>query len=788
MKLYFLEAPMPLTKSYEKLSDGSIKKTSYPNAYEVTSHEEDVSTLSDFEAALKHHAAQGHCMLKGKLTKALVKESRAGSTVSNDMTEWVCFDLDGLPAGTTPDSFLIDIGITDVSYILHYSASQGITDSNLHAHLYMLIDKGTSAPLLKQWLIDTNHRVPMLSASMTLTKTGNAIHWPLDISACQNDKLIYIATPNCKGLKDPFAKTSRIKLIRRAKDRLSIKGTIASTAKNRERTTKRTDELREQEGLPKRKTSYRMVGSMEVMVKPDSCTVTSMKVERGFVYLNLNDGDSWGYYHPENNPDYIHNFKGEPVYLTKELLPDYWDQITNSVKISSTGLVYLAFCDRKTSTYWRGTYDQTNDELDINQAKNETQVRHFAKQHGVPLGDFIPEWDLIFDPQSTTRVDIQNKMVNSFQLSPYMKATPKKVGACPKTIYKILDHALGGDAPTIDHFINWLAFILQKRDRTTTSWVLHGTQGTGKGLLFNNVIRPLFGRTQTTMRRMEELDERYNSFMKDQLIVCIDEIEMKGLQNELSVIGKLKNFISEEYVPIRAMHAVGVDRRNYCNYIFFSNASDPVYIPRNDRRTNVGKYQPAKIQITDKEIQRLEQELQSFHDFLFHYAVDEAKAREVLLSSDRTTMIQISESSIDTVAGAMLDGDFEFFVDQMPTTQAFRNDAQMSTMVDIYRTVLLDLLSRTDLTTGICNISREELRTIFEYTVGVSKAASTPNKFTSLLKHHRIVMGKVWIKPTTVNGIRITWKDVSQWPKFKQTLNPGPITPAKQTGFVRRVK
>ena len=49
-----------------------------------------------------------------------------------------------------------------------------------------------------------------------------------------------------------------------------------------------------------------------------------MKRARGFVYLNLSGGDSWAYFHPEDNPEYIYNFKGEPVYRTKEIAPEYY--------------------------------------------------------------------------------------------------------------------------------------------------------------------------------------------------------------------------------------------------------------------------------------------------------------------------------------------------------------------------------------------------------------------------------------------------------------------------------
>ena len=30
------------------------------------------------------------------------------------------------------------------------------------------------------------------------------LRWPLDITTCQNDKLLYIATPSFKGMKDPL--------------------------------------------------------------------------------------------------------------------------------------------------------------------------------------------------------------------------------------------------------------------------------------------------------------------------------------------------------------------------------------------------------------------------------------------------------------------------------------------------------------------------------------------------------------------------------------------------------
>jgi len=779
MKLTFLQAGVPLTKTFSKDKAGVISKSSYPSVYEVTTLVEDARDLRDMERLLIKHAALGHCLLKGNPTRDLVAESRAGTTDSNATTEWIVLDLDGIPNVASVDDFLKALRFDDVSYIVQWSASMNITSNDLRAHVYLLLAAPMSAPLIKQWLISLNHSIQLLRDAMKLTKTGNSISWPLDISACQNDKLLYIAPPILKGLKDPFAKKPRIEYVRKTHNTLVVASTIASTAQNRELTAKRINELRTAEGLPTRKTTYKMHGGTEVMVKPDSCIVTDMKTDRGFVYFNLNGGDSWGYFHPEDNPDYIHNFKGEPAYVTKELLPEYWQTLTQqAVRVSSLGVTYLAFCDPKTGSYWRGTHDAQTDTLNLNIAKNETQIRHFAKQQGMPLGDFIPEWDLTFDPHDNVRVDTQNKSVNTFEPTIYMKAVPKKVKTCPPLILRIIHHALGSDVDVTEHFMNWLAYILQYRDRAKTAWVMHGTTGTGKGVLMNKIIRPLFGANQTAARRMEDLNEQYNGYMQKCFIVFIDEVESKALINERGVMAKLKNFITEEFITIRDMYQAAHEVRSYMSMIFASNKTDPVTIDKEDRRFNVGRYQKSKLVITDKELdETIPKELQGFHDYLMGYAVDTLAASTPLETDDRNQMISVGESSIDTVSSALLGGSMEFFLDQLPTTTAYERNAVESNKVADYLDVIKCLLARTDLVTGSCNISREELRTIFDYTIGGIPAS--PNKFTSLLKHHRIHISKVWIDKS-IAGIKTTWLDVAQFPAYIESFKPvQPKTKAK---------
>ena len=773
MELVFLQAATPLTKQFTKAKDGTITKTPYPFVWEFTSIKEKCASLSDLKTLLERHAAASHCLLKGTINRDLQNESRAGSTDTNAATEFAVLDLDGLPDHVTIDALLDQLGIKDISYVVQWSASYGISDKKLRAHVFFMLDKPTAAPLLKQWLIHLNHTTQLLRDSMSLTKTGNSISWPLDISACQNDKLIYIAPPVLKGLKDPL-KGARIALVTKKHHRLTIHGGFSSE-KNRDLTHKRIAELREAEGLPKRKFTYKLKGRTEIMVKPDSCVITEMKQERGFVYFNLNGGDSWAYYHPENNPEFIFNFKGEPNYLTKELLPDYWNQLSSqATRVGSNGLIYLAFCDRATSSYWRGTYDPAQDELDLYAAKNETMLRHFALQNGMPLGEYIPEWDLVFDPHSTTRVDLQNQVVNRFKPSEYMKALPpaKAVTAVPKTIRKVIHHALGSDDAIYEHFINWLAYIVQQRDRTRTAWVLHGVSGTGKGLITTNILRPLFGPAHTTSRRMEELNEQYNGYMQHSFIVAVDEVQTKALNNERGVIAKLKNFITEEFIQIRSMYQNAYEARNYTNWIFNSNMPDPVTIDKHDRRFNVGKYQPEKLQITAKEVDQLANEVQDFYYYLaYSHQVDLDAAGTVLDTEDRRTMISISETSLDTAADAVLNGNFEFFMDQLPGPGGYPSNFAAQNALENYKATLRTIIERSAAyTNGRCNLSREELRNLLDYVVG--QMPNTPNKFTSLLKHHRIHIEKVWIDDKAVSGIKVMWKDHADFAKHAEVLTP----------------
>ena len=773
--VFFLAADKPIVKRYEITPNtGELVKHPYPFVYEVTSYQETCTNLHDLFQHIQKYAKQGDCMVKGKLGRQLVTESRKGTTNPEELTEWICLDLDGIEGYQSVDHFLSDIGCAETDYILQWSSSMGIENkAGFRCHIFMHLDKPVRPQQLKNWLQDLNLSRPTLSGQLQLTKTGNSLRWPLDITTCQNDKLLYIAPPDLgKGITDPFPEkgargkpaSPRITFEQRTHKRLSLPTNLILQEALRDRTHAKVSELRVAAGLPKMKAvKYKFDGTIEYMANPGQATITDMKEERGFVYFNLNGGDSWAYYHPSDSPEFIYNFKGEPTYKTSELLPQYWAKLTQQAASGAPdakGNIYLAFREFASGVYWNGIYDTVNDRLELYPAKSETQLRHFMKNNKMPLGESIPDWRRVFEPNNPNVIDRQAQTVNIYNPSEFFKdLQPAPVASPPPVINKIIDHVLGNDMATLDHFYNWLSTIVQFKTRAGTAWVMQGTQGTGKGLLMHNILTPLFGYENVAAKRMEELESQFTEFMENKFIVFIDEIEAGKSLYHAKVTAKLKNLIVEPMISIRNMYRPAYLAPNFASMIFASNKPSSVEVAPDDRRFNVGGYQENKLQITGPEIDQIDNELGEFYAYLMHYPADPDRARTPLVSQSRSTLIDISRTAIDTISDALLAGDLQTLWDHLPSQKLLTpGNALIQTKSQGYRDLIVEIVNNLS---AHDKLTRDELYTIFEYTVG--NMPTSPNKLTSTLKHHRLHLKPVWKYNRSVRGIEVNWKVDPTW-------------------------
>ena len=117
-------------------------------------------------------------------------------------------------------------------------------------------------------------------------------------------------------------------------------------------------------------------------------------------------------------------------------------------------------------------------------------------------------------------------------------------------------------------------------------------------------------------------------------------------------------------------------------------------------------------------------------------------------------MMATTETGAEIVSHALREGNIEFFLEQLPTDDAWRTDPIRSTDVHAYRTALFNILKRT--TAGVSRITRDELNVLYEYTVG--NVPTSPNKFTSYLRHHRIFLKKsMRVGKRVVVGLEVQW-------------------------------
>jgi len=763
MKIAVLQADQPVCKAYAlDPTSNTLVKTPYPMVNQFTSIQIPISTLDDLYATIEGAAASGAVLLKGELTRALNSESRAGATNPNEDTSWICLDLDGIENFQSVDIFLQSIGCGGTDYVLQWSSSQGLESyTGWRCHIFMLLDRPWHPQLLKNWLMNLNLEDKTINAQLRLTKTQNALLWPLDVTTCQNDKLIYVAPPRLgAGITDPLLGQPRIQKIVRGSPRLTITGEIPTREALRVKTDNKVNELRQSLGFPKRKaTRYESAGSVEYMANPDSAVVTGRKVERGFVYLNLNGGDSWAYYHPENNPRFISNFKGEPAYRTEDLLPEYWAEVGGAVAPSTVatqtqnGLIYLAFRELKTSIYYNGFYDPATKTIELHTARNTGQLKDFLAQYDIELGEFVRDWTLVYEPNNPIIFDADKRIINRYIRSRYHMDTPYPVTVCPTPVKIVLEHVFNGDMAAIDHFINWFATIVQTKKMTRTAWLLQGVEGTGKGVLFHQIIRPILGEHNVVAKRFEEMGGGFNGFMRDKLMVFVDEVVPENTAQARAIATKLLNFIAEPEISIRDMYAMPYVHPNVSNFIFTSNARDSVHISTTDRRYNVGPYATTPFRPTDQFMLDLEASLQDFWCFLMGYNASPALAGRPLQSSARDTLIELGQTTLQLCIAAVKSGNYQWFVDQLPA-----NDASAATMsfestlaLKAYKQVLQDIAADPE---GHQTMSRDALFALFSWNVG--KLPTAAAKFSSMLNHNDLQISPHSIGGRVQRGYRLS--------------------------------
>ena len=715
----------PLRKTRNE--DGTLEP--YPMVRDFVSLRHEADSLLGHYDAMVEVAEQGGCLLKGLLDRQLKGESRAGHTNATDTTRWVCLDLDFDGGFEDHDDFMSAIGLGDVSYIVQWSASATSTDS-LRGHIFFELAEPAVPQTLKLWLRKLNLELEELSHRIELTASGIALRYPLDITTCQNDKLLFIAHPD--GWRGELRK--------RRRDKATLRLGRISPSRVEKMTLQRLNELRKEADL---KPLSKTFSTLDPVAADREAIVTGVKKARGFVYLNLNGGDSWGYFFPENNPEVLYNFKGEPPVTLRTLAPELYHEYKNRAELADSDADTprdvtqeldegpIVIRDFATGKYF-AVRRNPQGEIELGPVRSRNHIQDvYGDEDRVPA--VIPNWSVEFDPTTLKRIDEQTKWINEFKPSPYLKGEAfEPCSEVPTTIHKVIWSAVGNDAECYDHFLNWLAFVFQTRRKTKTAWVLHGRTGTGKGTLFNNIIAPLFGREYCPEITLQALLDQFNNYMRTALFVMVDEIKINS-GREAFVEDKLKHIITEEYPVIRAMQTDHRTHRSFTNLILTTNRStDPIPIAPDDRRFNVAPPQREKLELCEADFEAIEQELPAFAGYLKQYNVDVERVRRPLNNLAKLRMQRASEPAHQQILRAFRDGDLTYFMTMAHAT--VKDSASIARAA--YMASLKRWLRRRGATQ---RLSVSEVQVTYQYLTGTT---IPPAKFMRMLEANSIPMAK----------------------------------------------
>jgi len=811
MKITFLEAAngTPLSKHYPIKGD----VTPYPHVKDVTSHEYDIKVsqagLQDLENMIRQHAALGHCMLKGPLKRPLVAESRAQKSDRLALTGLLVLDFDAISIPrrivrsnklTANDVQLIaeqiiaDLpsSLHDVSYIAQASASFGLKGDRISMHIFMLLTVPMPPKSVKLWLQNINYTVPLFKDQVLLSVNGQSLKHPLDTSVADNSKLIFIAPPVFEDpSSNPFV-TDTDRIVRVDRSRASFDLAALMNALNPESCfalgQQIKDELRQKSGIKKKTARLQTLTidyqAQEVLLNPDKMSISI--VDSGsipFVRCNINGGDSGAYYFNIERPKYMYNFKDEPIFEIEKADREFYKSIFEIFKThlekSGKAQYPVVLRDYYTDVYYNGVYDPnlnqfTEDYPLVPTSKNS--IASFMMSHGYPEPDYVRDARVVFDPTlNSPSIDLDNVpyFVNMYRKTKYMldpKLPTKALDFghatlikphCPR-ICTLLHHVLGNGNEEFERFINWLAYIFQTRQKAKTAWVLGGVPGTGKGLFYSKVLRPLFGPEHVPMRSLQNIEEHFNLYMRNALFLIVDEFHMASSSiGAMKIADKLKNQITEDTLTIRAMRTNQIEVPNYTSFIFLTNRNDAVKIEAGDRRYNIPPRQEQRLEEAHpqilKELPQLEAELDAFAGYLATFKVNERLVHTCIDNTSKDQMRQVSMSVLEEFSQAVKTGDLGFFSDilDINTANAF-NMNEVATAQRIVKTWIAGAKE------PFCMVPMEHLRTVFHVQTEQNPRLSQ-REFLKQMSRNGIALGRrrnpnASRDSSPVRGVMINWQ------------------------------
>lgn len=185
--------------------------------------------------------------------------------------------------------------------------------------------------------------------------------------------------------------------------------------------------------------------------------------------------------------------------------------------------------------------------------------------------------DVVFDPAETCDARLTVNLYEGFAMQP----DPRGRGGCER----ILAHVYQLCGQRDEEFwwlLRWIALPLQKPGtKMATAVLVHGAEGTGKSLLFEGIVKRIYGEYGITIGQAQ-LESQFTGWQSRKLYALAEEVVSRAEKAHYK--GVLKHLVTGDELQINEKNMPLRQEANHVNFVFLSNSTVPLELDLGDRR------------------------------------------------------------------------------------------------------------------------------------------------------------------------------------------------------------
>ncbi|MGO2456236.1 primase-helicase family protein, partial [Vibrio casei] len=224
---------------------------------------------------------------------------------------------------------------------------------------------------------------------------------------------------------------------------------------------------------------------------------------------------------------------------------------------------------------------------------------------------------------------------------------------CPLFL-ELLERLIPDDSER-HYFTQWLAHIIQHPyERPSIAVMLTSEEGTGKGVLFHEIISPLVCNQSRLCASYDEFLGKHATALSDTLFVMLDDVK----SSSDATITKMKSKISEKTVTIEKKYEQPFKQECYARIMLASNERRPLKLDKNDTRR---WFVPAYIEHRESKEETqafietliswlaIPDSLSKIYNYLATYSLEGFNAYNIAPTETLKSMVEMSVSHLESL-------------------------------------------------------------------------------------------------------------------------------------------